>query len=93
MPMRAFIHRVTDWFKAGRLFNYEIKDGNLVQISPTGGTQKICIVKEIEFWSDDKKLKTVMLGLTGDRKIIIKDGGGQLTLVLSKTETLAGRRD
>jgi hypothetical protein len=93
MPMMAFIQRFADWFKAGRLFNYEIKDGNLVQISPAGGTQKICIVKEIEFWSEDKKLKTVMLGLTRDRKIIIKDGGGQLTGLLSKSERLVGRQD
>jgi hypothetical protein len=89
----VFSQPVAYWFGVVDAFEYEIKNGCLIQKSSTGKVQNICLVNEIEYWSDDCSLKIVRFGLKKERRIIIKDGSGKLTLLLKNSPLLVQRQD
>jgi hypothetical protein len=88
-----FSKPIAYWFGVVGAFEYEIQDDCLIQKSSTGKIQNLCLVNEIEYWSDDCSLKIVTFGLKNGRRIIVKDGAGKLALLLTNSPLLVQRRD
>jgi hypothetical protein len=81
------------WFGSTGTIGYEVNSDYLIQKTSNGGNRKLCPIKEIEYWSDDSRMKMVTLGLKSGKRIIVKDTVGKLSLLLSKSPMLAQRRD
>jgi hypothetical protein len=72
---------------------YEVRGDCLFQVGPTGHAREICALEQIEFWSEDEKLKVLTLGLKDGRRLIIKDSRGLLFTLLKNRAATARQRD
>ncbi|MGA2853122.1 MAG: hypothetical protein ABSE90_03175 [Verrucomicrobiota bacterium] len=84
---------VSYWLGATGTVDYDIVVDHLILKTSFGDKRNLCLVREIEYWSENSSMKIVTLGLKSGNRIVVKDTAGKLVLLLSKNPMLAQRRD
>jgi len=81
------------WFGRVSPNEYRLSEGKVVQVLSTGDSRVVFSVNEMEYWSDDRRLKTVTIGLKNGKVLIIGDRSGKLASGLTDSLTTSRKRD
>lgn len=81
------------WFGKAGPIEYKLLEGKILQILPTGASRVVIDLDQMEYWSDDTRLKTVTIGLKNGNVLIIGDRYRKLSSLLAEISTTCRKRD